>query len=379
MTPSRTPPASPAQPGDFPAPRQVLLIRPSALGDVVRTVPALVTLRHAFPDAHLDWLVNDGYVDAIRAHPALTGVIPFARQRYARMLTRPAALRDFLRFSQELRRRRYDLVVDLQGLFRSGFLTWITRAPQRWGFADARELAHRAYTRRVAAARDQHTVERMLAVLADAGLPPQRDARLYVPAEHLAWRERFLAQRGGVDSPYVLIAPTAQWRCKCWPLPKVTEIARRLLREGRSGGRLFVLAAPSEKAYVAPLLESLRGLGRVELPATNVGQMLALIAGCRLILCNDSGPLHAAVGFARPIVTTFGPTLPRLVGPYQREDAVVAVPGVTEALAASFRRRKEDQSLIDRIDVEAVWAKVQAQLDRPRDAAGGVPLAEPPA
>jgi len=343
---------------------RVLIIRPSALGDVCRTVPALATLRNALPDAHIDWLVHEAFVDAISAHPDLNGVIPFARKRFAGMLTRPKVFREFRRFCKELKQNQYDLVVDLQGLFRSGFLTHATRAGRRLGFANARELAWLGYNRRYTVDHRVHTVERMLALLEMDGFEPVRDARLYVTPHDQKWLKVYLHTRSWDEQRYACIAPTAQWKCKCWPIAKFTELAKRLADEPRVGGRVVVLAAPHERAMVQPMIDALSGKVTIDWPKTTVGQMMALISKASLVVCNDSGPLHAAVGFNRPIVTFFGPTLVEQVGPYLRHDSVVVVPGVDETIARSFRRNKDDQSLIDEIEVDTAWAKVQEQLDR---------------
>jgi len=151
-----------------PPPARVLLIRPSALGDVSRTVPCLVALRRALPGAHIDWLVNASFADAVAAHPMLDGVVRFDRKH-------PRSIPRLLR---HLRAQRYGLVVDLQGLARSGLFTRATGAARRIGFANAREGAWLAYNEKHAFARDLHTVERMRGLLDAAGFPGPADLRL---------------------------------------------------------------------------------------------------------------------------------------------------------------------------------------------------------
>lgn len=157
------------------SPRRILIIRPSALGDVCRSTPVLVSLRQAFPDAHIDWLVQDVFADAISAHPALTQAIPFPRARLARWWT-PGGVAAAAHLISSLRAARYELVVDCQGLARSGFLARATAAPVRVGHADAREAAWLAYTHRVpptlAGAPALHTVDRMLSLIEHLGVPP---------------------------------------------------------------------------------------------------------------------------------------------------------------------------------------------------------------
>lgn len=345
-------------------PERVLIVRPSALGDVSRTVPALATLRHAFPEARLDWLVASAFADAVRPHPMLDGLVSFDRQLLGRFGLSPRATRQGLALARELRTNAYDVVYDLQGLLRSGLLTWLTRAPRRVGFHDAREggwlgcnVRHRV--------EPVHAVDRMLGLLEADGLTPVPDARLYVGEADRHWLATFREQVGlGAKAPYACLAPTARWRCKCWPLQRYANLARRLLESGAAGEHLVLLAAPEEQRELAPMIEglppSLRP--RVHCPATSVGQMMALLSETRLLVCNDSAALHVAVGFGRPIVALFGPTDPARVGPYRRCDSVVQPPGITDAEMRRYRQYRSDQSLMARISVEQVWQKVRQQL-----------------
>lgn len=324
---------------------RILLVRPSALGDVSRTVPVLASLRRAFPEAAIDWLVDERYVDAVRHHPMLDGVVPFVRRGRGR-LRLPAMWR-------RLRAGRYDRVYDLQGLLRSGLLTRATGAPRRVGFTDAREGGWLGYNvRHWIDAAVEHTVDRMLALVEADGVDPVRDMTLYVGGDDRAWAAGFLKRQGWADG-YVCVAPTAQWLCKCWPIERYAEVARRLDRP------VVVLAAPHETEQVQPLLDALGD--RAVLPRTTVGQLMALIEGTDLLLCNDSAALHIAVGLDRSVVALFGPTDPRKVGPYRRDDAVVQPPNAG-SLAFDYRRQRDDQAIISGITVETVWEKVQQAI-----------------
>src|SRR5437764_7996175 len=128
-------------PIEFPAPPQrILIIKPSAIGDVVHALPVLGLWRRRWPQAQISWLVTPACAGLLDGHPMLHEVIRFERRRFGQGWWNPAALWGLARFTRELRRREFDLVIDLQGLFRSGWLAWKTRAACRVGFADAREL-----------------------------------------------------------------------------------------------------------------------------------------------------------------------------------------------------------------------------------------------
>lgn len=354
--------------GSFaPALSRVLLVRPTALGDVARTVPALVTLRNACPNAHIDWLVADGYTQLLEAHPALNGVIPFARKRMGQFWN-PTAMGEAFTFLKNLRTARYDLVVDLQGLLRSGLFTRITGARRRIGFANAREGAHLCYTEKHHLDPQIHTVDRMVGLLEAAGFTPSHDMRLYPLPTDTAWVQQYFAAQNNQPTsstpaePYACIAPTAQWRCKCWPLEQYVKTIKHLLSKPETAIRVVVIFAPQEREYVQPLLDAFADNPAVVSPKMTVGQMLAMLSGASMVVCNDSGPLHMAVGLSRPIVSIFGPTDPAVVGPYRRMETVVSPGPVDLQTQHYFRHHREDQSLISKVTFEEVCAKMDEQL-----------------
>jgi len=350
-------------------PGRVLIVRPTALGDVARTVPVLATLRQAYPDAHIDWLVAKAFADAVRHHPMLDGVIEFDRKQLARFGMSPAATKAGWRFARLLREKKYDAVYDFQGLFRSGLFTRLTGAPRRIGFANAREAAWLGYNTRHRIDASLHTVDRMLGLLEADGLEPVRDLRLYLAQQDTDWLDTFKREHGIGASGYTCIAPTARWGCKCWPIERYGQIARRLIEQNIAGDKLVILASPNEREQVLPIFETLMGGGpaggdwrdRVVFPTTSVGQMMALLSEARVLICNDSAPLHIAVGFNRPIVALFGPTDPARVGPYQQVHKVLRPPEADQ-FASNYRKHLDDTTLISKITVQEVWAKV---LDQP--------------
>jgi len=350
-------PGPPAPTRDAP---RILIVRPSALGDVARSVPALASLRQACPEATIDWLVASPFVDIVAHHPMLDGVIPFDRKALSGFGFRPGATRAGLALAKKLRRARYDVVYDLQGLARSGLLTWLTRAPRRVGFAGAREGAALGYNIKHQVPDSIHTVDRMLGLLTADGLTANKDMRLYTGPADQTWASDFINQHGLTPGRYVCLAPTAQWGCKCWPAERYAALARRVIDLGKAGEKIVVLAAPSEHPKLGALIEELGD--NVLLPKTSVGQLAALIQGSALVVANDSAALHIAVGLDRPAVALFGPTDPARVGPYGRADDVIQPPGLSADDMQRYRKHKHDDSLIARIEVQTVWDKVVSRL-----------------
>jgi len=329
--------------------QRVLLIRPSALGDVFRSVPVLVALRRLFPAARIDWLVQDSFADAVRAHPDLGGgsdlasgggVLPFPRRQFGGA----TAVGALLRWLKGLSAQRYDVVVDAQGLFRSGLFARLTGAPVRVGHRDAREGAWLGYSLRVDSPPRLHSVDKMMRLLGPLGYEAGHEAgdvrpgnvrpgdmRLYSPAQSREWLA--LQPWSSTGSPgYAVLAPGSRWVAKRWPAERFTEVARWLLETGRAS-RVVLVGSGDERAQVGPLLEFAGRENRIVdlLGRTSVGQLMATIERAAVVVANDSAALHCAVGFARPLVALYGPTDVALVGPYGRFADVlqVIVPGDT--------------------------------------------------
>jgi lipopolysaccharide heptosyltransferase I len=356
---------SPSPDTDHDHPRRVLIVRPTALGDVARTVPVLATLRRAYPGAHIDWLVAKAFAPAVRHHRMLNGVIEFDRKQLAHFGLSPSATGAGWRFKKLLQEKKYDAVYDLQGLLRSGLFTRLTGARRRVGFANARELGWLGYNVRHRVDTKLHTVDRMLGLLDAEGHEPVHDMRLYLTEQDQAWLEAFKREHGIGEAGYACVAPTARWGCKCWPIGRYGQIARRMIESGAAGDKLVLIASPDERERVLPIYETLMGGGaaggdlreRVIFPQTNVGQMMALLSEPRVLICNDSAPLHIAVGFDRPVVALFGPTDPALVGPYRRDASVLRPPNAHE-FKSNYRKHLDDATLISQITVEEVWEKL---------------------
>ncbi|MCL4743677.1 MAG: glycosyltransferase family 9 protein [Phycisphaerales bacterium] len=338
-------------------PSRILLIRPSALGDVCRSVPLLASLRRAWPEARIDWLVQDSFADAVRAHPALTGVVPFARRRMGTELRtgRAEGLRGFVR---HLRGAGYDLAIDAQGLFRSGFFAWASGARRRIGYADARELGWLFCNERCRVPGDAHTVERMLALAKAAGAEPVEDMRLYAPPEDA----RDAGEDGRFAGRFVVVAPTSRWAGKRWAAERFALLADALLRQGAD--RVVVVGSASERAQCGPLLELASREKRVVdlIGATSVGRLMALVERAALVVANDSAALHMAVGFDRPLVGLYGPTRVDRVGPWRREGDVIR--HVRPGDRLDHKDEAHGRAMMERITVEEVVAAAAERLSR---------------
>ncbi len=338
---------------------RILIIRPSALGDVCRSVPVLASLRRAFPAARIDWLVQDTFAPAIAHHPALTTVVPFARRALGASASR-GRLGKSLAFLKSLREARYDLVFDMQGLARSGLFAWATRAPRRVGFANAREMGWLGVNERHSVASSMHSVDRMLELLRRAGVEPVTDMRLYAPP---ADREAAAADPTLAGKRYAVVAPTSRWPGKRWAPDRFAGLAAHLLARAPLDA-VVIVGSASERDQCDPLTALASTDARVidRIGTTSIGALMALIERAAIVIANDSAALHMAVGFDRPLVALYGPTRIDLVGPYRRDRDVIQHTTPSDAL--DHKDEQTGRALMDRITVDEVLEQASRSLSR---------------
>ncbi len=304
--------------------QRILLIKPSSLGDLVHALPVLHGLRRRYPQARIDWLAAHAFAPLIERHPDVTAVIRFDRGRYGKMLRNPAAVAAFTEFVRSLRRRDYDLVIDLQGLFRSGFLALTTGAEVRIGFAAARELAWVFYSHRIPPAPpDTHAVDRNYAVadlLGFADLPITFDLAL-TDDERL--RAARILQEAGHDphTGFAALLPGARWDTKRWPERGFVQLVDSLRSRD---GLTSVLLAGSDEADICARIAGRCAGGPVNLAGrTNLRELVAILDSATVVVCHDSAPMHLAAALGRPTVCILGPTNPARTGPHSPRATVL--------------------------------------------------------
>ena len=325
--------------------RRILLIKLSAVGDVVHTIPVLNKLRRRYPAARIDWLVTPAIAELIRHHPAVSNVVLFMRDDWATPW-RPAALVRVAKLAADLRRARYDLIVDMHGQFRTAFFTLAAGAPVRIGFdrprpevwhasertfpleaykhawKGARELSWIAYTHRIPVPTlDVHAVDRYLSIGSMLGLDDSpADFSFPVPADAVARVEALLRTHGVAHGASVLLcAPGTNWETKHWSAERFAEVVRHFLARGR---RVVLIGSERERPVCARVAAA--APGAIDLcGATTLAELAALVRRSSGAITNDSGPMHMAVALDRPVVSVFGPTDALWIGPYGRPDAVL--------------------------------------------------------
>jgi len=316
---------------------RTLIIKPSSMGDVVQALPVLTVLKERHPSARVSWLVGKAFAGILEGHPRLDEVIVFDRQRFGRFTVSLKVASEFAAFLADLRRRRFTTVIDLQGLLRSGVLALATGAPNRVGFRQAREMAPLFYTAEVSAGRQEvHAVDRYLAVARRLGLgrPTARD-HLPVSAESRRAIRRRLTKVGlGPEEPFVAVGAHARWPTKQWP-PERFAVVLDALREA-TGARAVLLGSAAAAPNALAIREAMREPPIDLTNQTTLKEVAAVLAEARVMLTNDSGPMHVAAAVGTPVVALFGPTSPARTGPYGPGHHVL---GGRAACSPCYRRR----------------------------------------
>ena len=344
---SRTPLA------DYPATR-VALLKPSSLGDIVHSLPVLTALRRRYPRARLTWVVNRTYEPLLRGHRDLDDTLPVDRTAVRSGLR--AGAQSFVRLLGELRRRRFDLVIDLQGLFRSGLMTAVTGAARRVGLSTAREGAAWSYTDVVPVPPGDalHAVDRyrLVAEALGAGGPPE--FHVPVPEDARRWAWEVLRER---PRPWLALGVGARWRTKRWPPEHFAALARRA--QDHFGGTALLIGGPEEAEVARAVAARLAGpvgdfTGRTTLP-----RLAALLARADVMLANDTGPLHLAAALGRPVVAPYTCTGVGRNGPYGSARGAVET---TVWCRGSYLKRCPRLECMAELTPDRLWPVLQEVL-----------------
>lgn len=281
--------------------RKICLIKPSALGDIVQTLPLLPVLKARFPKAEISWVVNQNFQELLEDHPMISQVIPFNRY---------GGWKDWWALLKRLRQENFDLVFDLQGLLRTAVMTAATGSPKRIGLETAREFSHFAChdliseTSREVPAHER--IWRVAEVLGMRGFTPET----VVP---IGQKDYLSVQKmlSAVPGPFIAIHAGAQWVTKRWPVEKFAEVASQAMRMHNVS--VVILGSPGEKPLGHQLERQIRqrrsGGHVLDLTGqTTLKQLAAVLERAEVLLTNDSGPMHLAAGLSVPLVGVFSST-----------------------------------------------------------------------
>jgi lipopolysaccharide heptosyltransferase I len=288
---------------------QILVVKLSSLGDLCHALPTVRALKHGL-NADVDWATQTNYAAVVRCFTDVRRVIGFPRR---------GGVAERVRFARELRRARYDLILDLQGLLKSALVTRLARGVRRIGPSFHREGA-RLFYNAVAGVRDKqrHAVAEILDVVRhlQLPLPAQPEFPVVFPKQQIA-----------AGHPRIALAPCSRWPTKNWPAARFGAAARALHAE--TGATFFLVGAPEDRPVCDEIAATLGPAAVNRCGETSLVELGGVLAEMDLALTVDSGPMHVAAALGVPVLALFGPTDPQRTGPFGARHRVLQAPAET--------------------------------------------------
>jgi lipopolysaccharide heptosyltransferase I len=349
---------------------RILLIKLSALGDVIQTLPTLEAIRAVYPAAEISWLVEEEAAPVLASHPALDNLLISRRKTWLAAWRRPGerriAWQQCRHLVQTLRRQSYDVVVDLQGLAKSAFWTMISRSPRKIGFDRSREYSYLALTERLPPYDpDEHAIRRYLGVaryLGAAGEPVR--FRLALPTGTgndvaYLWQEK--------SGPLIIMHPGTRWPTKFWRPESFASLADALIHERQA--RVVFTGSRSDRSLIAGIRSCMASWAEDLSGRTDLKTLARLFYQANAAVTTDTGPMHLAAAVGTPVAAVFGPTAPWRTGPYGARHRVIRT---KVSCSPCFRRQCPNPKCLTDLGVPEVLAAVNDILDR------AIPGAKPP-
>jgi lipopolysaccharide heptosyltransferase II len=307
---------------------RLLIVKLSALGDIIHTIPVVAGLKKACPQAFIGWVVSRPYEEILSGNPHIDQVFLFERKRWGGVANFWRHRGEFARLIRQIRSTHFDVVLDFQGLLRSAVLTLLSGAPRRIGFANAREFAPLAYTETlILPPKPIHALERYVLLanrLAEIDVPAEFPMplsqecyeRIARSASDLLPDADSKVLRASSGLRMVVMVPGTRWVTKQWPPQYFARLADMLWEKYHP--HIFLAGAPSDFPIGEEILRVAKPDTQIEswIGQTSLKELVTLMSQADLVVTNDSGPMHIAAAVGTQILALFGPTDPVLTGPY---------------------------------------------------------------
>lgn len=328
-------------------PKKVLVVKPSSLGDVVHSLPFLNSIRTCFPHAEVHWVIAKGLEGLLAGHPMIDKLIVIDKDSWKRISRSKKTAHELKGLYNDLRRENYDVTIDLQGLLRSGLIARASGSPVRIGFREAREGSRLFYTHTIEGGKEVHAVDRYMKIAGALGCDTQ-DVVFPFPLTG------DVPARGGDimagTKEYAVLVAGARWDTKVWPAEYFGRVAAMLPFKS------VVIGSGSDAAIAGEVVRASQGKAFSVAGTTDLGELLEIIRAARLVISNDSGPMHIAAGFRIPVVAIFGPTSPERTGPYGEGHIVIKSP---VGCSPCFKKSCRDLRCMRAVTPEMVFEKIR--------------------
>jgi heptosyltransferase-1 len=346
--------------------KNILITKPSSLGDIVLALPALRALRMSFPEARISWLIRPEFAPILENHPYIDEIITFDRKLLGKAWFHPGAFGALMSLIRNLRRSRFDVIFDFQGLFRTASLAWLSGCKKRFGMANAREFATFFYTHKIPQnIEDIHMVDFYLKIIQAAGA---RDFGVeFVFPQNPGTEDTVsrLLENHSVRENYAVLISGSAHQDKCWPPERFAQLADKISSQYNLS---FVATGSTSEAGIAEKIKEKANVRIANLAGqTSLSELVALLKRANLVVSNDTGPGHIAAALGVPLVLMFGRANPIRLEPYRRKHCLVAIEPDGRGVSINSFDPKYD---IKNITVEQVYQKIVEQLKTPLDSPG---------
>lgn len=339
----------------------ILIVKLSAIGDVIHTLPSLAALRRLYPDAHITWVVEEAAADVVRTHPGLNAVLVSRRKTWIRELLRghlQQPIQEMRSFMKKLRERDYDLVIDFHGLFKSSVIVFLSRGKRKLGYDSLQELSGLFLSEKIPEDMSKHAVDRYLDFPRHLGAKTEA-AEFILPSSHDAEGStvKLMKAHGLEEKKFIAINPVAYWETKLWDDEKFAYLADMICRQLN-----MKVVFTGEKKEPIEKITSLMTEEKINLGgATTLPELACLYQRARMLVTTDSGPMHLAAAAGIPVIALFGPTDPARTGPYGAGHTVLRTP---MACSPCFLKKCSTKQCMKDISPSQVFAAIEKTLTK---------------
>jgi lipopolysaccharide heptosyltransferase I len=282
-----------------------LIIKPSALGDIVHTLPFLHALHQRFPNSEIHWVVARGLHHFLEGHPMISKLWVMDKDEWKKLPRLHRSVPEMVRFGRALAAEDFDVSIDLSGLLRSGLITWAAGAREKLGFSDSDEGSPFFYNRKIPGGDNIHAIDRYLKLAVLMGCDISRVEHPMPP-----FPDEVVPIFFSLPENYCIIAPSAGKEANRWPADRFGELAARLPVKS------IVISGRADAPIAKEVVGASRGKAISMAGRTGLKELVALISRARFFISNDTGPMHIAAALGIPVFALFGPANPVRTGPY---------------------------------------------------------------
>lgn len=343
---------------------KILLVRLSAIGDVIHALPAASAIKKAFPDAEINWLAEERVADLVRLNPYVDKIIVMPRKQWREIAkhSKWLSLKAVVGFLGGLRTYHFDLVLDLHGFFKSALPVGMTKAPFRYGDAAAGEGSGFFYNRPITVpAQVSHKIDRYR-VLAEKALGFDAEEVEFGIKTGSRAKEKvtgILAEHGLTRKKFIVMNPYTTWESKDWVIERYGKLAERVKRE--LDYDVIFTGGPDDRPGIERMLETIAAPVHNLAGLTNLEELAELYQRAELFVGGDTGPMHLAVAVDLPVIAIMGPTNPRIYGPYGERHRVIRAHHLA-CLNCWKRKCPNHHECMADITVEEVFTAVKGGL-----------------